>query len=929
MSDPAPIHPPTVAEALANYDRGIPEALLGMSYAVIPVYGVTDEGHCTCHSGALCPSPGKHPSGSQWQLAGPSLGRMGANAGLRCGPQPNGEWLVAFDCDQPDKARAALLELGINPKATYCQSTPSGGFHAIYSVDPKWGDRFKNKVKPAGLGFDLRVANGQVVLAGSRTPKGPYVATAPEKPLAFARLDDFAVEKLLAVVAATKNLSLDEACAEAMELSGDVQLSDAYVRPAALHAARLSPAVEGSAGHGATLWAFTVMIRGYLLDPQTASKVLEENWNPRCVPPWDLSSAEDEKQWWRKADEAIRIGNLPWGEYCQTASTMAAWPQDFTRELRREDLLLIAQSYVVDEGKTAAYWASVALNDSLAERHKQDALKAAQWLWTSSRATGGAYSAKSVQGACAQRVAEAYTAIYSKGIQGNLNDPAHLQRIFTLDPGWANKLRWNIMSQRIEVFGIVPGITPASAGPDKATDYHEVDDRMIQRVRAWLSDSAYRAVGAKGSGSASKDAVWEALMTVAKDNPFDPLRDYFLSCRAAWDGVPRLATAAEEYLNVNCAQAPLSNELLEAWFIGAAGRGVQRGYKFDCMLILSGEEGTHKSDFAQHLAPPCVPYTTISGHTQISNDTWRVLGANFLLEDPEMTLGLAIPAEARGEVLKSLITAPSTMLRTPWDRTPSIIELSFVLVGTTNRRRIADDPTGNRRKWVLALEESVDKAALKRDREQLWGEAAARFLAGEKYYEMFDATKIRQQQQDVGADQYGALEAGGRHDAILSDITGACAAGAKETLAQLAEAFVNLPKAGYAVHEVLSQMPLDARPYLKSAKVLREFLAQEGWMAVKGHSPVVYRPGDGTLQQQAFSHVDPEVLRQAIAESGGKLTAEEVARVLYADDFDASCLVGSSVKRRAMNTWLGKHGFAARRLRGDAGRGYYVVDERG
>src|SRR5262249_38608112 len=47
-----------------------------------------------------------------------------------------------------------------------------------------------------------------------------------------------------------------------------------------------------------------------------------------------------------------------------------------------------------------------------------------------------------------------------------------------------------------------------------------------------------------------------------------------------------------------------------------------------------------------------------------------------------------------------------------------------VEIGTTNSREYLQSQTGNRRFWPLRVLKSIDIAKLKRDRMQLWGEAA-------------------------------------------------------------------------------------------------------------------------------------------------------------------------------------------------------------
>jgi hypothetical protein len=72
--------------------------------------------------------------------------------------------------------------------------------------------------------------------------------------------------------------------------------------------AQMDPAISGSAGHKATFRVACVLVRGFDLDDGTALSILEQDYNPRCEPPWKP------KELAHKVTSARRMGRLDFGE---------------------------------------------------------------------------------------------------------------------------------------------------------------------------------------------------------------------------------------------------------------------------------------------------------------------------------------------------------------------------------------------------------------------------------------------------------------------------------------------------------------------------------------------------------------------------------------------------------------------------------------
>ena len=154
----------------------MPRSCVRTAMHLIRLYGLRDDGSCTCAKGAACHSAGKHPRDSAWQTGEPLtdaelaawLGR-GGNVGWRMGEQPDGTRLVCLDEDECGALDRACAELGALP-ATLTAETGSGGIHAIYAW-PAGVDLPRNSVRVRD-GIDVRSEGGQIAVEPSRHKSG-------------------------------------------------------------------------------------------------------------------------------------------------------------------------------------------------------------------------------------------------------------------------------------------------------------------------------------------------------------------------------------------------------------------------------------------------------------------------------------------------------------------------------------------------------------------------------------------------------------------------------------------------------------------------------------------------------------------------------------------------------------------------------------
>jgi len=254
----------------------------------IPVYGVHDDGSCTCGS-SDCKAPGKHPIGSKWQARAPRKleeareafeGHHG-NIGVCVADTP----FVILDFDG-EVGLATLNDLeadGIVPETLRARSG-SGGAHLVFELESRH-DAATISDRRVGPGWDVK-KHGQVLAAPSRHACGGYyewIDTA-----AIALLTDALYERI------RKPVAIVPRAVSSAPSSGSnmVERARAYV-------AKMDAAISGQGGHDATFAVARKLIQDFKLGDSDAWSLLLE-YNDRCEPPWS------ERELKHKFDSALK-----------------------------------------------------------------------------------------------------------------------------------------------------------------------------------------------------------------------------------------------------------------------------------------------------------------------------------------------------------------------------------------------------------------------------------------------------------------------------------------------------------------------------------------------------------------------------------------------------------------------------------------------
>ena len=244
----------------------------------------------------------------------------------------------------------------------------------------------------------------------------------------------------------------------------------------------------------------------------------------------------------------------------------------------------------------------------------------------------------------------------------------------------------------------------------------EVTDNGIIALRQLMSDT----FGFDLTDKHTRDAV----ISLALEHCFDPVIDMLAEAEANWDGTKRLDRMAVDYFN--CEDTKLNAAFIRKTMIAAVARARIPGIKFDNIPVLEADEGFNKSTAWRVLAGD----ENFSDERIIGKESREVqeqLSAIWIHENADLA-GLK---KAEVETVKAYASRQEDIARPAYGHFVKKQKRHSIEVGTTNSSEYLQSQTGNRRFWPLRVLKSIDIEKLKRDRLQLWGEAAHYQTQGE------------------------------------------------------------------------------------------------------------------------------------------------------------------------------------------------------
>lgn len=265
-------------------------------------------------------------------------------------------------------------------------------------------------------------------------------------------------------------------------------------------------------------------------------------------------------------------------------------------------------------------------------------------------------------------------------------------------------VRYDTFADRTIIEGL-PGFGPA------------LDDAAV--IRLWLTfDQRF-------GFRPAQELMLAVLGDTARLNSFHPVRDFLDGVQTKWDGVLRVDEWLIKYAGAE--DSPYVRAVSALMLIAAVRRVRRPGCKFDEMVVI--EQPTQGTDKSTALAVLAVEETWFADHFPLHGDDKKVIEVvrgKWIIECAELS-GMK---KADVETLKALLSRQTDRGRMAYGRLPIEVPRQCVFVGTTNKTQYLRDTSGNRRYWPVRIVK-FDLGALRRDRGQLWAEAATREAAGE------------------------------------------------------------------------------------------------------------------------------------------------------------------------------------------------------
>ena len=229
----------------------------------------------------------------------------------------------------------------------------------------------------------------------------------------------------------------------------------------------------------------------------------------------------------------------------------------------------------------------------------------------------------------------------------------------------------------------------------------------------------------------AKDLAYDCVVQVARENDYDPVKEYLEKCRDKESpiSIDRLAST---YLRPEDAALPeptIYDQMLKCTMIAAVKRVFEPGCKFDNACVLMGPQGARKSSFWAVLGGKFFSDALKDISTK---DALMIMHRSWIMEMSELD---HINSKKQSGEIKAFLSQSTDMFRVPYGKVTEDFPRRGIIVGSTNRHDgFLLDETGSRRFWVIetscTIENQINCGGLSMEVDQLWSQAVCEYKNG-------------------------------------------------------------------------------------------------------------------------------------------------------------------------------------------------------
>lgn len=285
--------------------------------------------------------------------------------------------------------------------------------------------------------------------------------------------------------------------------------------------------------------------------------------------------------------------------------------------------------------------------------------------------------------------------------------------IFKNEPCLHDIFRFNEFTQEIDIVRDVE-LPLIEADDKKEIQKGQYTDSAMEAIELYIEMNPRYEVAFK------LPLIDQAINQVARQNAYNPVKDYFKAARENWDGKHRIDHVFHTYLgaDINETNAFIS----QLFFVAVTAKALKPKTKVDYVLDLVGGQGVGKTTLFKRIAPLGLYTDQFNSFTD--KDDFAVMKNALIVNDDEMTASNA----ASFEEIKKFITMETMKYRPPYARKAIEFPKKFMLVRTTNEKHHLKDRSGDRRFLSIFCNASKPVKSPVTDLsdslvKQLWGEA--------------------------------------------------------------------------------------------------------------------------------------------------------------------------------------------------------------